>query len=111
MCTNFHNLEAYLHPDFSWSDESLHFLTDRLLTLIEDSETWRQAFGFIKTGSEANVSQGKKVHEHCLEVAARLFREVDSPKEWQDVDLKDLGTVVKNRITKYTCNSLLSLRN
>ena len=84
----------------SWSDPSLFHLTDTLLTKIEDSETFRQAFGFIRSGN-ANASQGKKAYEHYANLAAQVFHNHDSPNEWRGTDIKELRTVVKNRITKY----------
>lgn len=48
-----------------------------------------------------NTGQGKKTHEHYLDLAAKLFHDVESPDEWRDVAIKELGTVVKNRVTKY----------
>jgi hypothetical protein len=90
-----------IHLFNSWSDPSLFHLTDTLLTMIEDSETFRQAFGFVKTSNDANNSQGKKNHEHYSDLAAKLFHDPNSPKEWRSTDIKELGNVVKNRVTKY----------
>jgi hypothetical protein len=84
----------------SWSDPTLYFMTDNLLTKVEESETWRQAFGFVKTSSKANSGQGKKNQEHYIDLATKLFHDTNSPKEWLDVDIRELGTVVKNRIAK-----------
>jgi hypothetical protein len=75
-------------------------MTDNLLTNIKESETWCQAFGFIKTSSKANSGQEKKNQEHYIDVATKLFCDTDSLKEWLDVDLKELGTVMKNWIAK-----------
>jgi hypothetical protein len=79
----------------SWSDKTLYYLTDSLLSLIEDSETWRQAFGFIKASSDINTGQGKKTHEHYVDLTAKLFHDVESPDEWRDVAIKELAIVVK----------------
>jgi hypothetical protein len=70
------------------------------LTKIEDSETFRQAFGFVRSGN-ANASQGKKAYEHYASLAAKVFHDHDSPNEWRGTDIKELRTVVKNRVTKY----------
>ena len=67
---------------------------------IEESETWCQAFGFVRTTSKANSGQGKKVHIHYVDLALKLFHDINSPKEWMEVDIKDLGNVVKNQIAK-----------
>ena len=75
-------------------------MTDSLLMKIEESETWHQAFGFVRTTSKVNTGQGKKVHEHYLDLAMKLFHNIDSPKEWMEFDIKDLGNVVKNQIAK-----------
>ena len=84
----------------SWSDPSQFHLTDTLLTKMEDSETFHQAFGFVRSGN-ANASQGKKAYEHYASLAAKVFRDHDSPNEWRGTDIKELRTVVKNRVTKY----------
>ena len=59
-------------------------MTDNLLTKVEESEMWRQAFSFIKTSSKANSGQGKKNQEHYIDLATKLFCDTDSPKEWLD---------------------------
>ncbi|KAF8463726.1 hypothetical protein DFH94DRAFT_699488 [Russula ochroleuca] len=84
----------------NWSDPSLFHLTDTLLTKIEDSETFCQAFGFVKTGNNTNNSQGKKNQEHYADLTTKVFHDHDSPNEWCDTSIKELGNVVKNRVTK-----------
>jgi hypothetical protein len=45
----------------SWSDPSQFHLTDTLLTKIEDSETFHQAFGFVRS-SNANAKERKPMN-------------------------------------------------
>lgn len=48
-----------------------------------------------------NTGQGKKTHKHYVDLAAKLFHNVESPDEWRDVAIKELAIVVKNHVTKY----------
>ena len=75
-------------------------MTDSVFTKIEESDIWCQAFGFVRTTTKVNTGQGKKVHEHYLDVVMKLFRNIDSLKEWMELDIKDLGNMVKNRTAK-----------
>lgn len=50
-------------------------MTDQLLTLIEDSVTWKVALGFDK-GASANwtpTSKGKSFIQHCSDIAEAFF--------------------------------------
>lgn len=88
----------------SWSHPDLFYLTDILITKIEDSETWRQAFSFHRgdTNAPSNTSSGKKAQEHQEDLAKAIFHDIaTSPPDWRDVSLKTLGGAVKNRVT--TC--------
>jgi hypothetical protein len=53
-----------------------------------------------------NTGQGKKTHEHYMDLAAKLFHDVESPDEWRDVAIKEL---VKNHVTKYAFFSFKNL--
>jgi hypothetical protein len=79
-----------------------HHFSDSLLSIIEDSATYKVALGFNK-GDVGTVSNGGKVIEHYQSIARKLFVEVEDPK-WgnADDDVKLLGESVKNRVTAYT---------
>ncbi|KAJ7105922.1 hypothetical protein C8R44DRAFT_886369 [Mycena epipterygia] len=89
----------------SWAKAEFHPLTDKLLTIIEDKASYKQAFGFNKGHSESVSTGGLRPIELYTQVAMRLFG-LDSENDDTDViltyttdDLPDLAQVVKNRIS------------
>ncbi|CAK5279020.1 unnamed protein product [Mycena citricolor] len=54
-----------------WSKRVYFYVTDLLLTIIEESTRYRQAFGF---STEGNInSKGLTVKDVCIEIAQHLF--------------------------------------
>ncbi|KAG1788877.1 uncharacterized protein HD556DRAFT_1529800 [Suillus plorans] len=82
----------------AWSKPENHHLTDSLLTLIEESNTYRKAFGFaLLPGSGKVASTGNRPANLYRQLATALFLDhEDSP--WKDVGLNDLAEAVKNRV-------------
>ena len=75
-------------------------MTDALLTLIEDSITWRGAFGF-DTGAAPNptpTGKGKSLIQHCTDIAVAFFITGDLNSKWTLKDIKMLKFVIKNRV-------------
>ena len=92
-----------IHYICSWSKLENHFLTDQLLTLIESKIRWKVALGFDKGSvpeAENQSSQGKSYIEHCADIAAALFITDQPDTKWTRDNLKDLQTVVKNRVLR-----------
>jgi hypothetical protein len=81
-----------------WSKPENHHLTDSLLTLIEDSNTYRKAFGFALLSSKV-PSTGDRPIDLCRQLAAALFLDRED-SQWKDADINDLADTVKNRVTK-----------
>ena len=78
----------------------MHYLTDKLLGLIEENATWKVAFGFNKGDVKLVNSGGKKIIEHHKSLAEKLFI-VDPSGRWDSKsDIKKLANAVKNRIVK-----------
>ncbi|KAG2353844.1 hypothetical protein BDR07DRAFT_1382768 [Suillus spraguei] len=97
-------------PEFSdgkvWSKSENHHLTDLLLTLIEESNTYRKAFGFALLGSGKVASTGDQPTNLYRQSATALFLDhEDSP--WKDVDLSDLAETVKNHVTNGLCKAFI----
>ncbi|KIK98010.1 hypothetical protein PAXRUDRAFT_135087 [Paxillus rubicundulus Ve08.2h10] len=83
-----------------WAKPENYHMTDSLLTLIEDSITWKGALGFNK-GAEINptpTSKGKSVVQHCTDIAVAFFATNDANSEWTPCDIPLLKVVIKNRI-------------
>ncbi|KAG1767872.1 hypothetical protein EV702DRAFT_1050206 [Suillus placidus] len=80
----------------AWSKPDNHHLTDSLLTLIEESNTYRKAFGFaLLPGSGKVASTGDRPTNLYWQLATALFLDrEDSP--WKDINLNDLADTVKN---------------
>lgn len=92
------------YDHYSWSASNQLYLTDLLLTAIEDSVTWCQVFGFssIPGKKSANASHGKKTVDHYHDLASAIFHDDEkSPKQWKTMDIELLRESVKNRINKY----------
>jgi len=78
----------------------MHYLTDKLLGLIEENAMWKVAFGFNKGDVKLVNSGGKKIVEHHKSLAEKLFI-VDPSGRWDSKsDIKKLANTVKNRIVK-----------
>lgn len=90
------NLEPKKRILIHWSKLENFHITDALLTLIEDSVTWKGIFGFDK-GTDPDptpTGKGKSLAQHCADIATALFLTEDS--EWSKDDLGALRGVVKN---------------
>ncbi|KAG1727215.1 kinase-like domain-containing protein [Suillus lakei] len=82
----------------AWSKPENHHLTDSLLTLIEESNTYRKAFGFaLLPGSGKVASTGDQPANLYRQLATALFLDHEHSL-WKDVDLNDLAETVKNRV-------------
>lgn len=80
----------------------MQHLSDSLLSIIEDSASYKVALGFNKGDVGAVSSGGKKVIEHYQSIARKLFINAEDT-QWSNTkeDLKMLGESVKNRVTAY----------
>ncbi|KAJ7575732.1 hypothetical protein C8J56DRAFT_900702 [Mycena floridula] len=83
-----------------WSKEKNWPMTERLLTVIEDSAAFRQAFGFERADNgPGNASGGRKMVGQYESLAKAVFHHALSPSAaWADADIKSLGVSCKNRI-------------
>ncbi|KAI6137251.1 hypothetical protein F5141DRAFT_1209577 [Pisolithus sp. B1] len=83
-----------------WSKLENFHITDALLTLIEDSVTWKGVFGFDKETDPdpTPTGKGKSLAQHCADIATALFLTEDS--EWSKDDLGALRGVVKNQVAR-----------
>ncbi|KAG2368991.1 hypothetical protein BDR07DRAFT_1371798 [Suillus spraguei] len=89
-----------------WSKPENHHLTDLLLTLIEESNTYCKAFGFALLGSGKVASTGDWPTNIYRQSATALFLDhEDSP--WKDVELSDLAETVKNHVTNGLCKAFI----
>jgi len=75
----------------------MHSYTNWLLTLLEESELWKGAFGFRKDSSDPVKNGGKKLVEHHQAIATHLLIN-DPGGSWDKADVIKLGDAVKNRI-------------
>ncbi|KAG9313213.1 hypothetical protein JVU11DRAFT_6672 [Chiua virens] len=90
--------QAVIH----WAKPENFHLTDSLLTLIEDSVTWKVALGFDK-GPFPNptpTGKGKTLIQHCSDIAEVFFLggDVFSDGGYTKDDLPMLKGVIKNRV-------------
>ncbi|KIJ29465.1 hypothetical protein M422DRAFT_269123 [Sphaerobolus stellatus SS14] len=74
-----------------------HHYTDALLTLIEDNEQYKLAFGFEKGTSVSVTSGGKKPIDICRTLAQKVLL-VDKETTWASKTPVELGEAVKNRV-------------
>jgi hypothetical protein len=87
---------SFPHGFIRWADVANFYLTDKLITSIEENIRYQQAFGF-KRGDVAGITSGGKLMiQMCHEIMRVLFPEVD-PK----IIHNKLGNSVKNRIHAY----------
>ena len=71
----------------------MHYLTDKLLGLIEENFTWKVPFGFNKGDIKLVNSGRKKVVEHHKALAKKLFVMDPSGKWDEKSDIKKLMNV------------------
>ena len=76
---------------------------DMLLTLIEESVTWKGALGFDKgaVNDPTPTGKGKSFIQHCGDIAKAFFLGNDVDFDFTKDDLPVLKTVIKNRIHRY----------
>lgn len=82
---------------YRWAKKKNHHLTDSLLTIIEENAVYKVAFGFDKGDDDNNTGNGKRVGDHHLKLAEKLFIDVEDAI-WISSDLSKLKEVVKNYI-------------
>ncbi|KAJ7621659.1 hypothetical protein DFH06DRAFT_1143662 [Mycena polygramma] len=90
-------------PTVQWAKPAFHHLTDELLTIVEGSAHYKQAFGFDKGQTGRVDTGGKTIPDLCADIAIELFNvdgvapDGDESKYTSD-DLTGLSDVIKNRI-------------
>jgi hypothetical protein len=85
----------------SWSKKDMHYLTDKLLGLIDKNAIWKVEFGFNKGDIKLVNSGGKKIIEHHKVLAEKLFL-ADPSRRWDGkLDIKKLANTVKNWVVKW----------
>ncbi|KAF7795696.1 hypothetical protein EIP86_006861 [Pleurotus ostreatoroseus] len=80
-----------------WSHPEYHYLTDRLLSRIEERSQYGVALGF-KAHSKDVSSSGKKATVIHGELGETVLRN-DPSGRWANADQKDLVNCIKNRIS------------
>ncbi|KAL7283096.1 hypothetical protein ACG7TL_002521 [Trametes sanguinea] len=84
-----------------WSKPEYHFVTDLLLTAIEEHPPTCTALGFdLSEKDGSNKTNGKVVHEHYMRLARKVFLESGRFTKYTEDDLEDLASVVKNRVIR-----------
>ncbi|KAL7278381.1 hypothetical protein ACG7TL_008361 [Trametes sanguinea] len=87
-----------------WSKPEYHFVTDLLLTAIEERPDTCTALGFdmqLKDDSSpGNKTSGKMVHEHYVRLARAVFLESNRFSKFSEDNLEELAGVIKNRVIK-----------
>ncbi|EIN11627.1 hypothetical protein PUNSTDRAFT_131787 [Punctularia strigosozonata HHB-11173 SS5] len=86
--------------DVEWRPPANHHLTDSLLTAVEASSTYKQAFGFDKGPNGTPVSGVGKNSTQLYRQLARtiFFNNQRITEEYVDEDLDRLSTCIKNRV-------------
>ncbi|KAJ8586240.1 hypothetical protein M405DRAFT_844015, partial [Rhizopogon salebrosus TDB-379] len=76
-----------------WSKPENHYLTDQLLSLIEDSPLWMSVFGFDKgtSGSAVATGKGKNNLKHCADIKASLVVGIELPEELPELEDGEIG--------------------
>ncbi|KIK81895.1 hypothetical protein PAXRUDRAFT_154962, partial [Paxillus rubicundulus Ve08.2h10] len=85
----------------SWEKTENFHMTDALLTLIEDSITWKGALGF-DIGAAPDLTptgKGKSLIQHCADIAVAFFNPGNQDSKWAKDDIKMLKLVIKNHIS------------
>lgn len=74
---------------------------DQLLTLIEDSPSWKAMFGFDKStsGSAIAISKDKSTLKHSADIAVALFIDYVAGVQWTFDDINMLQGVIKIEVT------------
>ncbi|KIJ54765.1 hypothetical protein M422DRAFT_42001 [Sphaerobolus stellatus SS14] len=80
-----------------WAKAENFYLTDELLSQIEDNESYKQAFGWAKGTTVSVPTGGKKAIKHCKTLAKVVLID-DRSKQWSNHDEETLAEVVRNRI-------------
>ncbi|KIK91256.1 hypothetical protein PAXRUDRAFT_149907, partial [Paxillus rubicundulus Ve08.2h10] len=93
-----------------WTKATNHHITDTLLTLIEDSATWKGMFGFDKGVKKDPTPTGKekRIIQHCANIAKVLFSTGEKNSKWTKDDLAHLRGMVKNRVIQYSLKATYS---
>ncbi|KAJ7506345.1 hypothetical protein B0H11DRAFT_2327412 [Mycena galericulata] len=85
-------------PTVQWAKAPFHHLTDTLLTIIEGSARYKQAFGFDKGQSGPVDTGGKTLPDLCSDVAAKLLKVNEDESDYTSASLPGLADVIKNRV-------------
>jgi hypothetical protein len=85
----------------SWAKPKYHTHTDQLLTIIEESPRYRQAFGFSKEPGTNPTTGGKTLGDLYTEVASELLLAdlSDLDLNFTHDNLPILQNVISNRIS------------
>ncbi|KIK78550.1 hypothetical protein PAXRUDRAFT_163714 [Paxillus rubicundulus Ve08.2h10] len=81
-----------------WAKTDNFHMTDALLTLIEDSVTWKGALGF-DIGAAPDLTptgKGKSLIQHCADITVAFFNPGNQDLKWAKDDIKMLKLVIKN---------------
>ena len=89
-----------LTQESSWISLEHLPLSDTLLSIIEDSATYKTALGFDKGDVGSVPTGGKKVVDIYREIACKVFINQPGSKYTED-DLEELKDIIRNRITAY----------
>lgn len=81
-----------------WSAKKQHYLTDKMLTIIEGSKEYRTAFGFNTAGMEGPSTKGASTIQLCRDLAHAVLVK-DPSNQWTEDQLTELGESVKNRLS------------
>ncbi|KIP12162.1 hypothetical protein PHLGIDRAFT_10231 [Phlebiopsis gigantea 11061_1 CR5-6] len=81
-----------------WSSKANHYLTDRLLSAIEDKEAYLVAFGFLGS-SKGSTSGGNSQASMCASIAERVIFE-DPTQKYCHLNKSQAAESVRNRIHK-----------
>ncbi|KIK74082.1 hypothetical protein PAXRUDRAFT_562424, partial [Paxillus rubicundulus Ve08.2h10] len=86
-----------------WAKPENFHLTDTLLTLIEESVTWKGALGFNKgaVNDPTPTGKGKSFIQHCEDIVEAFFLVHNADINFTKADLPALKTVIKNWINRY----------
>ena len=93
----------HTHPltqESSWISLEHLPLSNTLLSIIEDSATYKTALGFNKGDVGSVPTGGKKAVDIYCEIACKVFIDQPGSKYTKD-DLEELKDIIHNRITVY----------
>ncbi|KAJ7461893.1 hypothetical protein FB451DRAFT_1404398 [Mycena latifolia] len=86
-----------------WAKPVHHHLTDVLLTIIEGSARYKQAFGFDKGQSGPVDTGGKTIPDLCSDIAVKFFNVGEEDSQYpsrESTDMQELADVIKNRVNR-----------